>query len=259
MKTFRHTANIVHGTPWMIEPQALAVIAAIFQRHLDGEEIPDVRAARAKDKSKPEEGDWFGPMGMITRRGMVDVIQIHGPILPRASMGNISSTVTGSAEIGESIRLALESDSKAIVLDIDSPGGSVLGIFEAADQINLACAMKHVVASVSGLACSAAYLLASQADSIVATRASIIGSIGVISTLDDAGRLLKNEGVDSITVASSRRKAMSGLSEDEMRDEMQTDVTQYFSMMKDTINRKRKGLVAGAESFPGTMISGGCD
>ncbi len=49
---------------------------------------------------------------------------------------------------------------------------------------------------------------------------------------------------------------MSGLSEDEMRDEMQTDVTQYFSMMKDTINRKRKGLVAGAESFPGTMISG---
>lgn len=249
MKTFRHTANIVHGTPWMIEPQAHALIASILQKHIDGAEIANVRGQTPSQQERDPDG------GMLQKVGRSAVVQIHGPILPRANMGNLSSRVTGSAEISEAISIAAASDSESIVLDIDSPGGSVLGGFEAADAIQAASAIKPVFACISGLGCSLAYLLASQADEIIATRASVLGSIGVISSIESGNRAALNEGFDSITVASSRQKAMSGLSEDEIKEQMKANVEMYFGMMKETINRKRKGLVMSAESFPGTMLA----
>ncbi len=74
-----------------------------------------------------------------------------------------------------------DSSVKAIVLDIDSPGGSVFGVRELAQEIFDGRAQKPIVAVANYMAASAAYHLATQADELVVSPSAIVGSIGVFS------------------------------------------------------------------------------
>ena len=163
MKKLARVSNVIASVPWAIEPRALDLIEAVVQRHLDGEAIPNVEP-RHEAGAEPVAG--------------VAVIPIHGPIVPRATlMANVSGA-TSSECIQGALMFALNDNSvKSIVLDIDSPGGSVLGGFECADAIHAAAQVKPVVAQVNGICASLAYLFASQATKIVATRGSQVGSI----------------------------------------------------------------------------------
>jgi capsid assembly protease len=224
-KKLNRVGSIVNGVPWAIEPRAMDVISDIFQRHIDGAEIPDVG-------TENEGGaDFVNGVAVFT---------IMGPVIPRANLMSNVSGATSSEEIVSAMkRFASDDAVKAVVLDIDSPGGSVLGGFEAADAIADLANYKPVISSVSGMACSLAYLFASQCDEIYATRASVIGSIGVIARIQSTDRMAKNEGVDTITVATSRHKAMAGLTEDEMRAELQAEVDKYMSMFAAALEDKR--------------------
>lgn len=96
---------------------------------------------------------------------------------------------------------------KAVVVRIDSPGGTVAG----SEAIHLAlrqlAAEKPMVAVVSGLAASGGYVAAAAADRIVAQQTSLVGSIGVLFQMPNASRLLDTLGVNVETVRSSPLKA----------------------------------------------------
>lgn len=77
----------------------------------------------------------------------------------------------------------LNSSIKAVVLDINSGGGSAYAFEQLYYSIRLLSKTKPVVASVSGLAASGGYYLAASADYIYATPSSLVGSIGVIATM----------------------------------------------------------------------------
>lgn len=94
-----------------------------------------------------------------------------------------------------------------IMLYVDSPGGTVAGAFEAADQVAAACTVQPVVAVVGGMACSAAYLLASAADEIIISETSIVGSIGVIAMHVDQSEALARNGVKVTEVIAGQKKA----------------------------------------------------
>ncbi|MEF2070349.1 signal peptide peptidase SppA [Consotaella aegiceratis] len=103
----------------------------------------------------------------------------------------------------------LKDDPKvhAVILRIDSPGGTTVGgetLFTAARALATA---KPVVAEVGGLAASAGYMIASAADHIVARHTSIVGSIGVLFQYVDASDLLNTIGVDVKAVKSAPLKA----------------------------------------------------
>lgn len=125
----------------------------------------------------------------------IAVIVADGTILN----GESGRDVVGGATISEAIHKARTSEKvKAIVLRINSPGGS----FTASDQmwreVSLAAGEKPVIASMSNYAASGGYYLAMAADTIVAQPTTITGSIGIFSVLFDLSGFLENKiGVTS--------------------------------------------------------------
>ena len=91
---------------------------------------------------------------------------------------------------------------RMIVLNVDSPGGEVNGTNEFASRI--ANSPKPVIACVDGMACSAAYWIASQANVILAQETSELGSIGVVATYVDASGYFEKLGVKVHQVVSSQ-------------------------------------------------------
>jgi protease-4 len=120
----------------------------------------------------------------------IAVIVADGTIMP----GRADQGVIGSDTFTETIRKArLNKRVKAIVLRINSPGGS----FQASDlmwrEITLAAQTKPVIASMGDYAASGGYYLAMGCDTIVAQPHTITGSIGIFSVLFDASGLLNNK------------------------------------------------------------------
>lgn len=93
---------------------------------------------------------------------------------------------------------------KAIVLRIDSPGGTVAASQEIASYV--AASEKPVVVSVGDICASGAYMVASQADQIVAMPGSSVGSIGVIMQIPNLEGLMDKLGVDFQVLIAGERK-----------------------------------------------------
>lgn len=100
----------------------------------------------------------------------------------------------------------------AIVLRIDSPGGAVDGTSEMADAIAEAKRKKPVIASVDGLAASAAYWAASQASEIYAeSNSTLIGSIGVRVLLNDWSGFFAKHGIKAVPVDTGEFKSAGAM------------------------------------------------
>lgn len=105
-------------------------------------------------------------------------------------------------------RAAADKGVEAIALRIDSPGGQVGGTLEAGDAIFAAAKSKRVCAFVEGMAASAAYWLASQANEISSTEDSYVGSIGVYQVWEDDSEAAAKAGVKVHVVRSGELKGM---------------------------------------------------
>jgi signal peptide peptidase SppA len=139
----------------------------------------------------------------------------------------------------------------AIVLDIDSPGGSVGGIMEFAESILAARERKPVVAAVNGTAASGAYWIASAADKIVASPSSLVGSIGVYATHFDTSKLMDRMGVRPTLISAGKYKVEGNPFEplgDEARAAMQEQVDLYYQHFVRSVAQGRRVAEARVES-----------
>lgn len=135
------------------------------------------------------------------------IIPVMGTLISRgAFVGNRYGVTSYEGLRSELRRASNDSRVDRIVLAIDSPGGSVSGIDSAAEAIRAASAMKPVVAHVEGMAASAAYWLASQADEIVMTPLSEVGSIGVVSMHVDYSKVIADMGLNVTLIYSGAHK-----------------------------------------------------
>jgi signal peptide peptidase SppA len=117
--------------------------------------------------------------------------------------------VSGYDDIRDDLAEALADDGvKAIVLDIDSPGGSAAGLAALADHIREARKTKRVDAFVSGMAASAGYFIAAQAERVVSEKDAIIGSIGTFARVVDSSEAYAREGLKVHVLASGPHKGM---------------------------------------------------
>ncbi|MBA4781943.1 MAG: signal peptide peptidase SppA [Rhizobiales bacterium] len=96
---------------------------------------------------------------------------------------------------------------KAVIIAIDSPGGTTVGGEALYNAFRKIATEKPVVTSVGSLAASAGYMVAVAADHIVAPRTSIVGSVGVIMQYPNASKLLGTLGVTVEEIKSSPIKA----------------------------------------------------
>ncbi len=127
----------------------------------------------------------------------IAVIYAEGEIVD----GEGSDEQIGSESLAKTIRKAREDESvKAIVLRINSPGGSALASEVIWRETVLAEQTKPLIVSMGDVAASGGYYIACQADTIVAEPNTITGSIGVFGLLFNAKKLLKNVGITINTV-----------------------------------------------------------
>jgi len=125
-----------------------------------------------------------------TSKNEIAVIVADGDIMP----GKASNGLIGSDTFAEELRKARTNDKvKAIVVRINSPGGSALASDVIWREIKLASEVKPVIASMSDYAASGGYYLAMACDTIVAQPTTITGSIGVFSVLFDMSSFLDSK------------------------------------------------------------------
>jgi protease-4 len=121
---------------------------------------------------------------------------------------SIQGLITGDKETIEQIKKIGESDKvKALLLSIDSPGGTTAGSEKLYDELRRVSAKKPVVAVVGTLAASGAYIAALASDHIVARGNSLVGSIGVLFQFPNFYKLMENVGVKVEEIKSSPLKA----------------------------------------------------
>ena len=119
----------------------------------------------------------------------------------------ITGVITSAEDVIEDLRdFREDSTIKAIVLRIDSPGGSVAPSQEIHDAVKKAVDIKPVVVSMGSLAASGGYYIAVAGQQIVANPGTMTGSIGVIMEFANYEELLKKIGWQNIVVKSGRFK-----------------------------------------------------
>jgi signal peptide peptidase SppA len=130
----------------------------------------------------------------------IALISVQGGLTPRGSW--FGTSLTGLA--AQVRRAAADADVASIVLDIDSPGGTVSGTPEAAAAVREAAAQKPVVAIANTLAASAAYWIGSQASEFVMTPSADVGSIGAMILHQDVSGMLEQWGIRMTTIRSEQ-------------------------------------------------------
>jgi signal peptide peptidase SppA len=231
--------------PWAITPDMLHTLAHVLSRRLAGV---------ALDTSEFERRT----PAVAERREVVAVIPIHGVIAPRM---NLFSDISGGATFEEATDVLNEAvadpDVTTIVLDIDSPGGSVAGASEFARKVLAARTKKRIIAQAHYQMCSAAYWFGACATEIAAAPSSLLGSIGVYTVHEDLSKMLDELGITVTYVSAGKFKVDGNEVEplsDSARQRMQTLVdTSYARFIEDvalgrgrTVDAVRSGFGQGA-------------
>ncbi|WP_236450496.1 S49 family peptidase [Stutzerimonas stutzeri] len=152
------------GRPWLMLPSASS-----------GYEHP----LKAIEAMNGHTGPRMIGTHTVTVRNAVAVLNVIGPILRYANSRYVSTEV-----LALDFRAALDNVAiKAIVLNIDSPGGEASGISELAETIYAGRSKKKVVAYIGGTGASAAYWIASAASQIVIDATALVGGIGAAAEL----------------------------------------------------------------------------
>jgi signal peptide peptidase SppA len=190
----------------------------------------------------------------------VAVIPIHGLLMKSAGF---FSSFLGAASyelIEKAIHVALEdSEVKSILLDIDSPGGEVSGLFDLVDFIYESREAKPIYAIANDHAFSAAYAIASAASKIFVNRTSGVGSIGVIATHVDISEMDKKEGIKYTTIFAGDRKNDLSPHEplsDEAISDLQKEVDRLHKMFVDLVARNRNISTAQVRATQAAMYFG---
>lgn len=187
----------------------------------------------------------YGNVGVVTISGVID-----------KEISDFEMECYGGCDLSDVDKaLALadqDPDVEAIVLHINSPGGSATGVAETAARVAKIAESKDVHAFVDVMACSAAYWIGSQAGKIVAAPSAILGSIGVYMTVLDATRAAEMEGIKVELITAGKYKAMGSpfkpLS-DEERSMLEEEVAELHEDFRAAVRSgRRRGTEAGGHS-----------
>ncbi len=161
----------------------------------------------------------------------------------RIARVTINGTIVTDRDRLKVLNELAENDAvKAVIVSINSPGGSTAGGEELYEAIGALRGKKPVVATINELGASAAYMAAIATDRIYARRLSIVGSIGVLYQHVDAGKLLNTIGVDLDKVATGALKAEPDIDEPlvgEVRASLQELVNDSFQWFVDIVSERR--------------------
>jgi signal peptide peptidase SppA len=235
---------VIQHREWLIQPEALQSMAASLRGLVDRGGFLPKQAAESQ---------------LLSIEDGIGVVAIEGPILRKPDLfARIFFGATSSEDIGEALREAGERDDiKAVFLNIDSPGGTVAGTPELAAAVKALNGSKPVYAFSSGLMCSAAYWIASQARAIYATPSAQVGSIGVVQAVIDNSAALDKAGIKVEVFSVGKYKAMGAPGTpltDDQRELIQSNLAEIAAEFHDAV--LSRGRAIPAEAMEGQTFSG---
>jgi signal peptide peptidase SppA len=238
-RLYSQVRQAVFDTPWAVLPATMSVIVEAVTLRLEGGRL-------SAEEIEQRIGAGPAPRPSGTLAGGIAVIPLYGVLMPRATLMSQISGGTSLQEFGQVFRQALASDSVgAIVLDIDSPGGSTAMTPETAALIR--SASKPVVAIANTLCCSGAYWLASQADELVAGPSALLGSVGVYGVHEDMSALEEKLGIKTTLISAGKYKVEGNEHEPltaEGAGAMQALVDEFYGMFTGDVAKGRGVPVA---------------
>jgi signal peptide peptidase SppA len=280
---YPRVAAYVRSTPWALDPRTFGMMLDLLRYRVHGGQLTreDVRArVGAKRAARPDvrfyrDGELVAaaghglPMAGLTegqaQGSLVMVLGVYGLISQRSSQVDDISGPAGTSvqRLTARFRAGLADPTvKAIAFDVDSPGGSVYGVPELADEIRNARGRKPMEAVANSLMASAAYYVASGADRLWVTPSGEAGSIGVYATHVDLSEFFKLAGEKYTLVAYGENKVMGNPFEplsEEARADMEKRVAEYGQQFDRDVAKSRgvpvetvrkqmgQGLVFGAK------------
>lgn len=179
----------------------------------------------------------------------IALVYAQGTIL----YGEGSPTIMGQTTMNRALISAREDKTvKAVVLRINSPGGSALTSDLIWREVKKTASVKPVVVSISDIAASGGYYIAAPATYIIADRTAITGSIGVFGTLPNASTLAKEWGIHSYSVGTHERSVtysvLQPLSES-FRAELQDGIERTYDLFIERVAEGRSMTAAEVDAI----------
>lgn len=224
--------------PWAILPDKLTEIQGIYATHLRGEKI-DLKAIEAKlGEPLDNQADGYDVVNGVALLPLEGVLAKRMNLFTKISGG--TSTELAAADFKEALD---RTDVRAIVLAIDSPGGTIDGTQNLSRVIFEGRGRKPIVALVNGMMCSAAYWIGAAADEILlANDTSLVGSIGVVASHVDMSKMEEKAGFKTTEIVAGKFKRIASqyapLTE-AGRATMQEQVDHFYSVFVTDISTYR--------------------
>tara|TARA_R110000782_G_scaffold52263_2_gene112111 strand:+ start:2912 stop:3751 length:840 start_codon:yes stop_codon:yes gene_type:complete len=242
------------GGSWMISEQGLANMKA----RLDCVDFDSI-SLEALDEFGPEYdymGNELARPGFL-KESSVFMVPINGPLIKGADNFDKVMGAIGHDDVRQFIQAGIDADADTILLNINSPGGTVLGTPELADFISSVAADRQVALYTETMVASAAEYIGAAASVHIATPSAVRGSIGVIMTHVSFQEMMEKEGVKVDLITSGEHKGAGhpykNLTE-EQRELFQAEVDILAGTFKDHMRINRPGIKE--EAMQGQTFTG---
>lgn len=175
---YAHVASLLFGPPLAVTRDRARVLAGVLAQRMYGETGPAVDIADALTGKRLDVA--------MTPDGIA-VLSLRGTLTPKGSNVDALSGLVGYDALTEALTgLAADASVRGVILAMDSPGGAVMGVSDAAGAVQALAAVKPVYAVADHVVASAAYWTVAHAHQIFVAQDGFVGSIGTIIVREDA-------------------------------------------------------------------------
>ncbi|QQR68395.1 MAG: S49 family peptidase [Alphaproteobacteria bacterium] len=244
-----HIAARLFGAPLMLARPKLDILLTVLGPRLVGLDMP------ALSGEAPREGD-ATPALAVTPEGIA-VVPVMGTLVTRSGYLAAASGLVSYGALSDTIEAALTNPAiRAVLLEIDSPGGEVGGLFDLCDRIKALrqASGKPLWALAHENALSAAYAVASCADRLLLTQTAEAGSIGVVAVHVDESGADEQAGLAWSFIFAGDRKIDANAHEPlstRARADIQADLDALYARLVARVARNRaisEDAVRGTEA-----------
>ncbi|CAA6605800.1 Periplasmic serine protease [Rhodospirillaceae bacterium LM-1] len=232
MTDLPHIAARLFATPLLMARPKLDVILNVLGPRLNGAPLEELPPLPSRDIEITESG--------------IAIIPVTGTLVARSSYLAAASGLMSYSDIGDAIEsAATDPRVRGLLLDIDSPGGEVGGLFDLADRIIAIREQtgKPIWAVANEAALSAAYAIACAGDVLIVTQTGEIGSIGVVAVHVDESNADRQAGMAWSFIHAGEKKTDGNPHEPlsaQARADIQADVDQLYERFVSLVAFRRK-------------------
>lgn len=243
-----HLLERVYNTPVMATPEKLAVVCGVLNARVGLQTIEPSCSVELDDhlmQSATMKMAAVSDQGYVVNERGTAFVPVMGTLCHRSGgMMRPESGMMAYDGIRNMFQAAMADPQVTdVVLDVNSHGGEVHGVFDLADEIFQARGKKPITALINETGASAAYLIASAADTVVMPESGMAGSIGVVARHIDMSKANEQDGVKVTYIHAGAKKVLGNPDEplsDAAAQELQARVDAAYDRFVQTVARNRE-------------------